>query len=124
MIIFYKPLKWQINVYPSVFLRKIPLTGKHLSLLENPLGGFPCRSCRSKSGAIACASQLQAKKRELKLSSHIIGLTIVRSQNQLKQVEPTYAISFVVYFNNIISLKQQIVKPFQKKDFLQVLLEL
>ena len=66
------------------FLRKIPLTGKHLSLLENPLGGFPCRSCRSKSGAIACASQLQAKKRELKLSSHII---LFRLNNQLKMVK-------------------------------------
>lgn len=100
--------------------------GKQLTLAENPLGGFP-------AGASVVSSHetnadryryCRQEKRELKLSSHIIGLTIVRSQNQLKQVEPTYAISFVVYFNNIISLKQQIVKPFQKKDFLQVLLEL
>ena len=35
-------------------------------------------------------------KRELKLSSHIIGfLPIVRSKSQLQQVNTTYAISFL-----------------------------
>lgn len=40
---------------------------------------------------------LSITKRELELSLHIIGLTYVRSQNQLKQVKPTYAISFFLF---------------------------
>ena len=52
-------------------------------------------------------------KRELKLSQHIIGLL---ARNRLKQVKPTYAISFLfIYFNIVISLKAQKVKPFQNQ---------
>lgn len=41
-----------INVYPSIFLRKSLPTGKHLSFIRNPLGGFPLSLCRTKSRAI------------------------------------------------------------------------
>lgn len=60
---FYKPLKVEINVYPSVFLRKIPLTGKHLSFIRNPLGGFLPSLCRTNACDCRTLSLFSARKK-------------------------------------------------------------
>ena len=84
---FYKPLKVEINVYPSVFSAKNPVTGKHLSVRRKGFGRLSsltlslhvwsdCRPLPLLSAA--------NKKRELKLSSHII---LFRSNNQLQKVK-------------------------------------
>ena len=85
MVFFYKPLKVEINVYPSVFSAKNPVTGKHLSVRRKGFGRLSSLTLSLQKWSDCLRFAIAGKKkRELKLSSHII---LFRLNNQLKMVK-------------------------------------